>query len=79
MPKPPPSPPSSDIDGVSQSRIAPNDPRRWDARAQAQLEAETRESVGRPDADGSVAPPRRGTPDTADIAPGGDPGFADGN
>jgi hypothetical protein len=75
MPKPPPSPPSSDIGGVTQSRIAPNDPRRWDQRAQAQLEAETHELVGRPDADGPVAPPKRGR----DLAPGGDPGFADGN
>jgi len=74
MAKPPASPPSSDIGGVTQSRIAPNDPRRWDKRARDQMDAETRELVGRPDADGPVAPPRRG-----ELAPGGDPGFADGN
>lgn len=75
MAKPPASPPSSDIGGVTQSRIAPNDPRRWDDKAQAQLEAENRESVGRPDLDGPVAPPKRGEA----LSPGGEPGFADGN
>lgn len=49
MAKPPPTPPSSDITGANQSNVTPADPRRWDAQAQRQLDAENDENTGRPD------------------------------
>jgi hypothetical protein len=51
MPKPPPTPPSSDIAGVDRDMLLRNHPKVFDAKAQAQLEAENRENVGRPDQD----------------------------
>lgn len=51
MPKPPASPPHSDLEGVHRDRVHRLSPKTFDAKAQAQLEAENRESVGRPDQD----------------------------
>jgi hypothetical protein len=49
MSKPPASPPSSDIEGVDRDRISRTDKRVFDRKAQEQLDAENRESKGRPD------------------------------
>ena len=49
MPKPPASPPHSDLKGVHRDRAHQLSPETFDAKARAQLEAEDRESVGRPD------------------------------
>lgn len=51
MPKPPASPPNSDLKGVHRDRAHRLAPETFDAKAQAQLAAEERESIGRPDAD----------------------------
>ena len=51
MPKPPATPPSSDIEGVHRDRAHQLSPETFDAKAQAQLAAENRENVGRPDQD----------------------------
>lgn len=56
MPKPPASPPSSDIGGVHRDRAHRLSPKTFDAQAQAQLAAENRENVGRPDQDGADQP-----------------------
>jgi len=56
MPKPPKSPPSSDIQGVDRDRVHRLSPETFDAKAQEQLEAENRESVGRPDQDAADQP-----------------------
>lgn len=56
MPKPPKSPPSSDLDGVHRDRVHRLSPRTFDARAQEQLAAENRENVGRPDQDEADQP-----------------------
>ena len=56
MPKPPVSPPSSDIAGVHRDRAHRLSRETFDAKAQAQLEAENRESVGRPDQDEADQP-----------------------
>ena len=55
MPKPPASPPSSDLDGVHRDRVPRLSPKTFDAKAQAQLAAENRENVGRPDQDSDDA------------------------
>lgn len=47
--KPPPSPPHSDITGVDRDRAHRLAPETFDAKAQKQLAAENRESIGRPD------------------------------
>jgi hypothetical protein len=49
MPKPPASPPSSDISGVDRDRISRTDARVFDKKAQRQMAAEAAESKGRPD------------------------------
>lgn len=49
MAKPPSAPPHSDLEGVHRDRAHRLSPKTFDARAQAQLEAESHESVGRPD------------------------------
>jgi hypothetical protein len=51
MAKPPPTPPSSDINGVDRDRVSRRAGQTWDAQAQAQMAAENEESVGRPDQD----------------------------
>jgi hypothetical protein len=56
MPKPPATPPSSDITGVDRDRIHRLSSKTWDAQAQAQLAAENEESVGRPDQDRADQP-----------------------
>lgn len=56
MAKPPPSPPSSDLTGVHRDREHRLSEKTFDAKAQAQLDAENRESVGRPDQDGADQP-----------------------
>lgn len=56
MSKPPPTPPSSDIEGVHRDRVSRRSAKNFDARAQDQLDAENRESVGRPDQDGADQP-----------------------
>jgi hypothetical protein len=56
MPKPPKSPPSSDLQGVHRDRVHRLSPATFDAKAQEQLEAENRESVGRPDQDQADQP-----------------------
>lgn len=56
MPKPPASPPHSDLQGVHRDRAHRLSPKTFDARARAQLEAENRESVGRPDQDDADQP-----------------------
>jgi hypothetical protein len=56
MPKPPASPPSSDLEGVHRDRAHRLSPRTFDAKAQAQLAAENRENVGRPDQDEADQP-----------------------
>ena len=56
MPKPPASPPSSDLQGVHRDRAHRLSPETFDAKAQEQLEAENRESVGRPDQDRADQP-----------------------
>lgn len=58
MPKPPDTPPSSDIEGVHRDEVPRNDPRNFDAKAQAQLAQEDRENVGRPDQDRADQPKR---------------------
>lgn len=55
MAKPPETPPSSDIDGVHQDRVDRRSDKNFDGKAQAQMEADGRESVGRP-ARGAVKP-----------------------
>lgn len=55
MPKPPASPPSSDLEGVHRDRMHQLSPKTFDARAQEQLAAENRENVGRPDQDADHA------------------------
>lgn len=56
MPKPPPSPPSSDIGGVDRDRVSRRARVVMDERAQAQLAAENEENVGRPDQDRADQP-----------------------
>lgn len=56
MPKPPPSPPSSDIKGVDRDRVSRRSHLVMDEKAQAQLAAENRENVGRPDQDRADQP-----------------------
>jgi hypothetical protein len=58
MAKPPEAPPSSDIDGVHRDRVHRLAPETFDAKAQEQLDAENRESVGRPDQDQADQPKR---------------------
>jgi hypothetical protein len=48
MAKPPETPPSSDIDGVHEDRVDRRASKNFDAKAQAQMEADARETVGRP-------------------------------
>ena len=60
MPKPPASPPHSDLHGVHRDRAHQLSKKTFDAKAQAQLEAENRESVGRPDQ--GEAEPRKDDP-----------------
>lgn len=48
MPKPPTSPPSSDLHGVHRDRAHRLSPKTFDAKAQEQLAAENRENVGLP-------------------------------
>ena len=54
MPKPPGSPPSSDLHGVHRDRVHRLSPDTFDAKAQ--LDAENRESTGRPDQDHADRP-----------------------
>lgn len=49
MVKPPKSPPSSDLHGVHRDRVHRLSSSTMDAKAQRQMEAENKESVGRPD------------------------------
>lgn len=59
MPKPPPSPPSSDLQGIHRDRVHRLSPKTFDEQAQRQLEAENEESVGRPDQDQADQPKDR--------------------
>ena len=56
MAKPPPATPHSDLEGVHRDRTHRLSPKTFDAQAQAQLDAENRESVGRPDQDEADQP-----------------------
>lgn len=56
MAKPPPATPSSDITGVHRDRAHRLSDKSFDPQARAQLEAENRESVGRPDQDQADQP-----------------------
>lgn len=58
MAKPPETPPSSDIDGVHEDRVDRRSAKNFDAKAKSQMEAESRESIGRPEA-GDAAPAKR--------------------
>lgn len=58
MPKPPPTPPSSDIEGVHRDRVHRLSRKTFDAQAQRQLDLENKESVGRPDQDEEDLPKR---------------------
>ncbi len=58
MPKPPETPPSSDIDGVHEDRVDRRAGRNFDAKAKAQMEADEREAVGRPKRGDTAPPPR---------------------
>lgn len=56
MPKPPASPPASDLKGVHRDRAHRLSPKTFDAKAQEQLEAENREKIGRPEHDADDPP-----------------------
>ena len=56
MPKPPASPPSSDIEGVHRDRRHRLAASTMDEQAQRQLEIENEENVGRPDQDRADQP-----------------------
>ena len=56
MPKPPASPPNSDLHGVHRDRAHQLSDKTFDAKARAQLDAENRENVGRPDQDKADQP-----------------------
>lgn len=64
MAKPPQTPPSSDIDGVHEDRVDRRSPENFDAGAKSQMEADDRETVGRPKR--GEAPPARRDPGVAD-------------
>lgn len=63
MPKPPASPPASDLKGVHRDRAHRLSPKTFDAKAQEQLAAESRENVGRPPDQDDAAVPK----DNSDI------------
>lgn len=63
MPKPPASPPASDLQGVHRDRPHRLSPKTFDAKAQEQLAAENRENVGRPPDDD--ASPKKDDPNVA--------------
>ena len=62
MPKPPISPPASDLQGVHRDRAHRLSPKTFDATAREQLAAENRENVGRPPHDEDDAPPKKDDP-----------------
>ena len=64
MPKPPASPPASDLRGVHRDRAHRLSPKTFDAKAQEQLAAENRENVGRPPDEHDDAPPKNDDRDT---------------
>ena len=62
MPKPPVSPPASDLQGVHRDRAHRLSPKTFDAKAQEQLAAENRENIGRPPDEHDDASPKKDDP-----------------
>ena len=56
MIKPPKSPPSSDLEGVHRDRVHRLSSSTMDAKAQRQMDAENKESIGRPAQDETDEP-----------------------